>query len=96
VAIARSWGSPEEIQRIQFGAFLHDIGKVHTQDEVLHKPGALTEEEWLLVKAHPVRRGDDPGRAPPARHGHRPPPRARGRKVPDGLRGDEITLAARS
>jgi putative nucleotidyltransferase with HDIG domain len=56
VGIARAFEfDVVEVQRIQFGAFLHDIGKVHTEDKVLHKPGALTEEEWKVVKMHPVR-----------------------------------------
>ena len=100
VALARELGFPaEEIQRIQFGAFLHDIGKVHTQDEVLHKPGALTDEEWRMVKAHPVR-GAEMIRGVKflervvdmVRHHHE---RVDGRGYPDGLKGDEISTAAK-
>jgi putative nucleotidyltransferase with HDIG domain len=90
---------PDEVQRIQFGAFLHDIGKVHTQDAILHKPGALTDEEWRLVKAHPVR-GAEMIRGVKflervtdmVRHHHE---RVDGRGYPDGLKGDEITLGAK-
>jgi len=100
VAIAREMGlTPEEIQTIQFGAFLHDIGKVHTQDEILHKPGALTEEEWRLVKAHPVR-GAEMVRGVKfleksidmIRHHHE---RVDGKGYPDGLSGDQISLRAK-
>lgn len=100
VAIAKELGfSEEEVQRIQFGAFLHDIGKVHTQDAVLQKPGALTEEEWLLVKAHPVR-GAEMIRGVKflervtdmVRHHHE---RVDGRGYPDGLKGEEISLGAK-
>ncbi len=100
VGIAKEMGFiPEEIQRIQFGAFLHDIGKVHTEDHVLHKPGALSEEEWRMVKMHPVRgaemvkgvrfleRGVDV-----IRHHHE---RVDGKGYPDGLKDDQISLAAK-
>jgi len=91
--------TPEEVQRIQFGAFLHDIGKVHTQDAILHKPGALTDEEWRTVKAHPVR-GAEMIRGVKflervtdmVRHHHE---RVDGRGYPDGLKGDEISLASK-
>ena len=91
--------SAEEVQRIQFGAFLHDIGKVHTQDDILHKPGALTDEEWRLVKAHPVR-GAEMIRGVKflervtdmVRHHHE---RVDGQGYPDGLHGDEITIGAK-
>jgi len=100
VAIAREMEfPPEELQRIEFGAFLHDIGKVHTQDAILHKPGALTDEEWRLVKAHPVR-GAEMIRGVKflervtdmVRHHHE---RVDGKGYPDGLRGDQITIGAK-
>lgn len=100
VAIAQEMALPaEEVQTIQFGAFLHDIGKVHTQDEILHKPGALTEEEWKMVKAHPVR-GAEMVRGVKflekaidmIRHHHE---RVDGKGYPDGLTGDEISLHAK-
>jgi putative two-component system response regulator len=34
------------------GALLHDLGKLGVADEILGKPGTLTEEEWALVKRH--------------------------------------------
>jgi putative nucleotidyltransferase with HDIG domain len=100
VCIAREMDFPaEELQRIQFGAFLHDIGKVHTQDDILHKPGALTEEEWRLVKAHPVRGAEMirgvkflEGVTDMVRHHHE---RVDGKGYPDGLQGDEITIGAK-
>ncbi|ATW24583.1 hypothetical protein DCMF_07105 [Candidatus Formimonas warabiya] len=42
------------IQEITFGALLHDIGKVEISREVLNKPGKLNENEWNLLKMHPV------------------------------------------
>jgi putative nucleotidyltransferase with HDIG domain len=100
VGIAKAFDfTPEEVQRIQFGAFLHDIGKVHTEDTVLHKPGALTDEEWRIVKMHPVR-GAEMVRGvrflercvDMIRHHHE---RVDGKGYPDGLTGDEMTLAAK-
>jgi putative nucleotidyltransferase with HDIG domain len=100
VGIARAMDfPPEEVQRIQFGAFLHDIGKVHTEDHVLHKPDALTEEEWKIVKMHPLR-GAEMVRGVKflervvdiIRHHHE---RIDGKGYPDGLSGDEISLAAK-
>lgn len=43
-----------DIERIRIGALLHDIGKIGVADGVLQKPGRLTEEEFALVKQHPV------------------------------------------
>ena len=100
VAIAKELDfTPEEVQRIQFGAFLHDIGKVHTQSEVLLKPGALTEEEWMMVKAHPVRGAEMikgvkflERVTDMVRHHHE---RVDGRGYPDGLKGDQISVGAK-
>jgi HD-GYP domain-containing protein (c-di-GMP phosphodiesterase class II) len=46
--------SPLDIERIRIGAFLHDIGKIGIADGVLQKPGRLTDEEFNLVRQHPV------------------------------------------
>jgi len=43
----------QEISKISTCALLHDIGKVGISDEILAKPGKLTEEEWETVKVHP-------------------------------------------
>jgi HD-GYP domain-containing protein (c-di-GMP phosphodiesterase class II) len=44
----------EDVERIRTGALLHDIGKIGIADAVLQKPGRLTEEEFSIVKQHPV------------------------------------------
>ncbi len=44
----------EKIDEINRGALLHDIGKIGIPDSVLKKPGPLDEEEWKLMKRHPV------------------------------------------
>lgn len=43
-----------DVERIRIGALLHDIGKIGVADSVLQKPGRLTDEEFALVKQHPV------------------------------------------
>jgi cyclic di-GMP phosphodiesterase len=39
--------------QFEYGFLLHDIGKLMVPDEVLNKPGALSEDEWVVMKAHP-------------------------------------------
>ena len=46
--------SEEELVQVRWGALLHDIGKMGVPDEILHKPGALTDEEWAVMKKHPT------------------------------------------
>jgi HD-GYP domain-containing protein (c-di-GMP phosphodiesterase class II) len=54
-AVARAMNHrPEEVERLRIGALLHDIGKIGIADSVLQKPGRLTDEEFELVKQHPV------------------------------------------
>jgi diguanylate cyclase (GGDEF)-like protein/putative nucleotidyltransferase with HDIG domain len=99
-AVARNLGcNPAEVERVKSAALLHDIGKVAIPDEVLHKPGPLTVDEWRLIREHPVV-GERilrvlPGLdnvAPIVRHGHE---RWDGSGYPDGLRGDAIPLGSR-
>lgn len=42
-----------EMIHIRRGALLHDIGKIGIPDEILHKPGALSDEEWKIMRKHP-------------------------------------------
>ncbi len=79
--------------------FLHDVGKVGIPDRVLGKPGPLSEEEWTLVRRHPLTgaRIVEPvpflsGAVEVIRHHHE---RFDGTGYPDGLEGEEIPLAAR-
>ena len=44
----------EELNHIQRGALLHDIGKMGIPDSILLKPGPLNEDEWTIMKQHPV------------------------------------------
>jgi HD-GYP domain-containing protein (c-di-GMP phosphodiesterase class II) len=53
VALAREMGlSSEEIEDIRISAQLHDVGKIGIEDQILKKPGALTPDEFELMKAH--------------------------------------------
>ncbi|MFZ5826396.1 MAG: HD domain-containing phosphohydrolase, partial [Bacillota bacterium] len=55
VRTARRLGmTPEEVQVVGFGAILHDVGKVVVPPEILKKPGPLSEEEWRIMRLHPV------------------------------------------
>lgn len=55
VEMAKRMGiSGEELVHIQRGALLHDIGKIGVPDRILLKPGALSEEEWVIMRYHPV------------------------------------------
>jgi PAS domain S-box-containing protein/putative nucleotidyltransferase with HDIG domain len=44
----------ELLQHIRRGALLHDIGKMKVPDTILLKPGKLSEDEWVIMKLHPV------------------------------------------
>ena len=46
-------GSPSELREFALGAILHDVGKSKISDDILNKPGKLTEEEFETIKTHP-------------------------------------------
>ncbi len=89
----------EELQRLSIAGLLHDIGKARVPPELLDKPGALNEEEWVIMRQHPehsrqilknsdvhedVRDG--------ATHHHE---KMDGTGYPDGLTGAQISDFAR-
>ncbi len=90
---------PEDVFALQRGGYLHDVGKVVVPDNVLFKPGPLTEIEWETMKTH-AERGERICQGmkslapvlPIIRHHHE---RWDGSGYPDGLRGEEIPLLAR-
>ena len=41
-------------RNLEFGALLHDVGKIRVPDAIINKPGKLTAEEWEIVKRHPA------------------------------------------
>lgn len=46
--------SDDDLARLQWGALLHDLGKVRVPTEILNKPGKLDEEEWAVMSSHPA------------------------------------------
>jgi putative nucleotidyltransferase with HDIG domain len=100
VAVARRLGASEElVQASEFGALLHDIGTIRVPESVLNKRSALDDEEWAVMRTHPVvgERILAPIEAlasvvPIVRSSHE---RWDGGGYPDGLAGEEIPLGAR-
>ena len=55
VEIAKRLGyEGRELEAIEVGALLHDIGKIGVPESILNKPGPLSDEEWAEMKKHPV------------------------------------------
>ena len=53
--IATSLGfSEERVEALEYGALLHDIGKIGIKDEILQKPGVLSPEEYQTIQEHPL------------------------------------------
>jgi hypothetical protein len=100
VGIARRLGfRDDELDAIEIGALLHDIGKIGIPEHVLRKPGRLIEEEWELIRTHPLisdyilsELDLHPFVRQCARSSHE---RIDGTGYPDGLSGDNIPLPAR-
>jgi putative nucleotidyltransferase with HDIG domain len=91
--------SAADIDAVRHGALLHDVGKLAIPNEILHKPGPLTDAEWRIMAEHPVigerilRRTPQLGHlAPIVRHEHE---RWDGNGYPDRLAGTEIPIASR-
>lgn len=92
----------DQIHDLRKAALLHDIGKIGIPDDVLLKEGALTDEEWELIKQHPVLgesilKQIEPADAmapflPGVRSHHE---RYDGKGYPDGLQGEDIPLFGR-
>ena len=55
VQVGRSLGlSAERMRNLEFGALLHDVGKVAVPKAIINKPGPLDEEEWRIVRGHTI------------------------------------------
>lgn len=86
-------------QRIYFMALMHDVGKIGVPDSIINKPEKLTDEEYDLIKHHPISGFEIlqsitsmPELAQGARWHHE---RYDGTGYPDGLAGEQIPLEAR-
>jgi HD-GYP domain-containing protein (c-di-GMP phosphodiesterase class II) len=92
--------SPEQLRNLEFGALLHDVGKIAIPKEIINKPGKLGPDEWRVVKTHTIegqalldRVGgfmSNVGRIVRSHH-----ERWDGGGYPDGLAGPAIPLEAR-
>lgn len=90
----------KEIFALRQGAIMHDVGKIGISEDILNKPGKLEPDEWEAMKAHPeigyricLPMKSNLGLALDViRHHHE---KLDGSSYPDGLKGDEISLAAR-
>lgn len=100
VRLAQAMGlDSAHLVQIRRGALLHDIGKLGIPDHILHKPGPLTEDEWSIMRQHPVYAADLLSpipflhaalNIPLYHHEHWD-----GGGYPFGMKGTQIPLAAR-
>jgi len=100
MAVAKKMGiRDQKLSHIRRGALLHDIGKMGIPDVILQKSGPLTEDDWIIMKKHPVYAFKwlstiqylQPALdIPYAHHEHWD-----GTGYPRGLKGDQIPIAAR-
>lgn len=90
---------PADLVHIRRGALLHDIGKIAVPDAILHKPGPLTDDEWIVMRKHPETAREllepisylhDAMAIPVYHHEHWD-----GSGYPYGLAGEAIPFAAR-
>jgi putative nucleotidyltransferase with HDIG domain len=99
-ALAEKMGLPQdECDTIMRAALIHDVGKVGITDTIIGKQGPLTDEEYNIVKRHPIIGAEIVSQmvgmqdiVPIVRHHHE---RWDGRGYPDGLEREEIPLGAR-
>ncbi len=91
--------SGERLQLLEFAALLHDVGKIAVPDSILRKTEPLTDEEWAVLREHPVRSAQIVGQtealaevATIVRHHHE---RIDGAGYPDGLAGEAIPMLSR-
>ena len=90
---------PQERRQVEIAALLHDVGKIAIPNEIVNKPGPLTDEEWDVMRTHTVRGQELLDKAGVlgevgviVRASHE---RWDGTGYPDGLSGPSIPLAAR-
>jgi len=100
VRLARDMGLSEgELEHVRRGALLHDIGMMGVPDGIVLNPGPLTDEEWAIVRKHPEYAYQLLAPIPHLRsaldipYGHHE--KWDGAGYPNGLKGEQIPLAAR-
>lgn len=100
VAIGKQLGMPEnELEALRISALLHDVGKIAIDDNILKKPAALTDEEFEIMKTHPVKGYKIMSQIPamkdflPGMYMHHE--MINGKGYPQGLTGDQIPLQAK-
>lgn len=89
----------DQLVHLHRGALLHDIGKMAVPDHILRKPGPLDDDEWAIIRDHPVYAHQmlapinylSPALAIPCSHHER----MDGSGYPEGLKGEDIPLPAR-
>jgi HD-GYP domain-containing protein (c-di-GMP phosphodiesterase class II) len=98
IAVAERMGlDARQLRNVEFGALLHDVGKIAIPKEILHKPGKLSADEWVVMETHTVegqklldRVGGVLGQVGQiVRSSHE---RWDGQGYPDGVTGDDIPL----
>jgi putative two-component system response regulator len=99
LAYELGWKDESQLEALEFGAILHDIGKIYIPEAVLCKNGKLSEDEWVEMRKHPevgarmIR--DIPYLAaalPMVLYHHE---RWDGKGYPEGLQGEDIPTSAR-
>lgn len=100
--LAKAMGFPDQVaDELLHAAPMHDVGKIGIPDAILTKPGKLSDDEWVVMKQHTVIGAEILGQHPSgllnlaatiARSHHE---RWDGTGYPDGLKGEDIPVAAR-
>ena len=90
---------PEDVERTRLSALLHDVGKIGVDDRIIRKPTALSEDEFEVMKTHPIKGAAIMSAIPqladviPGMKYHHE--KWGGGGYPEGLKGEQIPLQAR-
>ncbi len=100
IKLAQAMGmSEEQIVHLRHGALLHDMGKIGIPNSILHKPADLTEQEWAIMRQHPRFAFDMLNSIEYLREALEIPyfhhEKWDGTGYPQGLKGEQIPIAAR-
>ncbi|WP_341878156.1 HD-GYP domain-containing protein [Defluviitalea saccharophila] len=87
------------LEKVRIAAVLHDIGKIGIPDEILNKPARLTEDEFNIIKLHPLKGyeiiKDIPALKDISIHVKQHHERIDGKGYPEGLKANQISLEAK-